>query len=1763
MNKLATISKSLKASVVGITVIALTLFGVTPALAANFTATSAATNTAGSQILLHTSVAIDPVNSAKVPANFTVTVNGTVRASTTYSVGFAANDVVLTLTSGTLTYTDTITVAYARSGNNKIVQQGANNNTLSNTSSPLAVTNNVTIPDTTPPTFTAMTANTAGTNITITYNEDLLTSSVPAATAFTITQDGATISNTSYTVAVATRTVTLSFGSATIVNNSTVRLSYAVPGTGQIKDAAGNSAAAITNNLVANPVPDTTAPRVVGRSTNEAGTVVSIFFNELLSTTNVPLPADFNLSVNSVRYSSSDISVAVSGSQVNLTLTGSPVVFGDAVLITYTHNADPAKQIQDVAHNIGNSTDNEIVTNATLDLGAPVLDGRQTNLTGDEIRVNYLTPLLTSSVPAASDYTLNINGSTYSPFTASISGNDVVLTLTGLPVPFGAIVTLSYSGTAVKRASNSISAASFANVTVDNRVVPEAAPYAENGQTSVDGSYIYINMSKPLYSSAVPAASDFTVEFDSAPYTGSFTVSVAGSVVTLHLTTPASQNTYVEVAYSPNADSAKRLKDLAGNEAASWIDLDVTNLMPDTLAPYVVSRVTNTTGTQIIITFSEQLCETCLPLSSDLYLLFDGTRYDSANYTMSISGATYTFTLTGAPITFGQTIRLSYVPNAIIAKRVQDKAGNQLPPTNNAVITNLVPSSGAPSVTSKSINPAGTAVTIAYDIALDATSVPAAGEYALRVNGSSYVGGFTVAISGSSVTLTLGGSAITAGSTTTLSYTGTSVKASVGGVAAPQFTDNEVTSFVRPELVTLATDSVNGRQIYLTFNVPLNASSVPSSSDFTLTVNGVVYSAANYTVSVTGSSVVLDLQLTGAAIKQTEVVRLIYTPGGAPIEDTNGNDAAALPLTVVSNRVPDLTAPENISLVTDLIGSQIIWTYNEPLAPAHVPLPSDVIVTVDGVTYSNSNYTIGVDDSRMVVRLNGNRIRFGQIVVLTYIPGLMNNRLADPAGNIVQDEPHATVLNLVSSNAIPTVSSMVTNTAGNQISINFNKTLDATSVPLSGDFIVSLNDAIINSATVSVAVSGSTVTLTLSSNTIANGIRVDVLYAAGLNKIQDLAGNFADGFEKTRVTNLVPDTTAPTVISRVSNAAGDKIIITFSEPLNAARLPLVSDIALVFDGVRYDPANYTMSIVGSVFTFTLTGPKIRFGQTLRLSYTRNLSDSNLWVQDLAGNLVNNSVSQSVDNLVPDTAVPLVTSAQTSILGDKITLTFNQALDAGGVPSLSHLTLHVGGSIYSSSNITTAVSGTTVVLTLTGDPIAHGQPVSLTYSGDEIRRSNGIQAAVFANLTVVNAVPDTTAPVVLLRDEITVHLGDTALTTATADDEVTWSEAIDDSGYFAIDSNTGAITVSSSAVVGTYEYTVTATNDAGIQTDATILIMVRPVPIVASIGGDRVLAAPLPPVATSLAPVIGVTTTVAETKVVASIDTYFGYRTVSVLEPVGGVPAGATIAIKPGPVADESADGRFTIQIDVTSPTGTDINEFQKIFTINMGAFVSGTIPAHSSDGINWPALPKLQGDWLPAGNHDGYFIDSLGNLIILTRHMTYFGLKKDQELVHDLRILTGPTRMVVGGEFVFKVSGGLGAGRVTVENLTPELCSIQPDFSVHALKAGTCQIRTTKLGDGVYANAESDVTNLLIENPSARMRVYGSIKLLRVDLGSKYAGKTVSILMSTPAVHPFTLYRKVTLDEMGVKELRIGFDSHATFRVLDGKKIVVDAKAND
>ena len=125
--------------------------------------------------------------------------------------------------------------------------------------------------DTTPPTLE--TAEVNGATLTLTYDETLDTASVPAASDYTVSVADATRSLASATpIAVSGSTVALTLSSA-VTPGQTVTVSYAVPSTNPVQDAAGNDAAvlssqAVTNNtrIAANTVPTAAANTV---TTNE------------------------------------------------------------------------------------------------------------------------------------------------------------------------------------------------------------------------------------------------------------------------------------------------------------------------------------------------------------------------------------------------------------------------------------------------------------------------------------------------------------------------------------------------------------------------------------------------------------------------------------------------------------------------------------------------------------------------------------------------------------------------------------------------------------------------------------------------------------------------------------------------------------------------------------------------------------------------------------------------------------------------------------------------------------------------------------------------------------------------------------------------------------------------------------------------------------------------------------------------------------------------------------------------------------------------------------------------------------------------------------------------------------------------------------------------------------------------------------------------------------------------------------------------------
>ncbi len=107
------------------------------------------------------------------------------------------------------------------------------------------------LPVVTPVLVSAVVQAAAPSSIVLTYSVPLDVASVPAAGAFSVTNSGGSYSVSS--VAVSGSTVTLTTNRAAVAAE-TISLSYAVPGTSQIKSASGGLAAALSGASVTNNV---------------------------------------------------------------------------------------------------------------------------------------------------------------------------------------------------------------------------------------------------------------------------------------------------------------------------------------------------------------------------------------------------------------------------------------------------------------------------------------------------------------------------------------------------------------------------------------------------------------------------------------------------------------------------------------------------------------------------------------------------------------------------------------------------------------------------------------------------------------------------------------------------------------------------------------------------------------------------------------------------------------------------------------------------------------------------------------------------------------------------------------------------------------------------------------------------------------------------------------------------------------------------------------------------------------------------------------------------------------------------------------------------------------------------------------------------------------------------------------------------------------------------------------------------------------------
>ncbi|WP_338553394.1 Ig-like domain-containing protein [Paenibacillus sp. KS-LC4] len=406
--------------------------------------------------------------------------------------------------------------------------------------------------DTTPPAVSKMEVR--GSTIVMTFNEDLKASSVPALSSFYVTVNGERRELLSAVVAGSTVTLTLA---GTLVNIQTVKLSYSKPTTttGGIQDITGNQALSIANQDVAFAV-DATAPTL--SSGTATGSVVTLTFNKALASVNNLAYQQFRVNIGGASYTPTAISIngAVVTMSVNATIAN------QSVYVSYTPGSYPLKSTDGGTVAAFNSY---YITN-TVDVTAPTLQGVYAN--GSIITLSYNESLSTSAIPPVSSYTVSVNGSIRSIVQISVSGSQVLLTLSS-SISLSDTIYVSYnmsSPRVVDLAGNA--AASF------------STQRASMGSTSsslssavIKGNSLVLTFGETMNSSYVPYTTQFSVLAGSTTATVS-SVSISGSTVTLTLATAIASTSSVTFSYYA---SGTTLRTSSGKIIENILSQSVTN----------------------------------------------------------------------------------------------------------------------------------------------------------------------------------------------------------------------------------------------------------------------------------------------------------------------------------------------------------------------------------------------------------------------------------------------------------------------------------------------------------------------------------------------------------------------------------------------------------------------------------------------------------------------------------------------------------------------------------------------------------------------------------------------------------------------------------------------------------------------------------------------------------------------------------------------------------------------------------------------------------------------------------------------------------------------------------------------------------------------------------------------------------------------------------------------------------------------------------
>jgi uncharacterized repeat protein (TIGR02543 family) len=318
-----------------------------------------------------------------------------------------------------------------------------------------------------------------------------------------------------------------------------------------------------------------------------------------------------------------------------------------------------------------------------------------------------------------------------------------------------------------------------------------------------------------------------------------------------------------------------------------------------------------------------------------------------------------------------------------------------------------------------------------------------------------------------------------------------------------------------------------------------------------------------------------------------------------------------------------------------------------------------------------------------------------------------------------------------------------------------------------------------------------------------------------------------------------------------------------------------------------------------------------------------------------------------------------------------------------------------------------------------------------------------------------------------------------------------------------------------------------------------------------------------------APVLITETTPLQTSILAASPTSLNIEVlgsdgahipVMVEVPTGTLALDGLIRIAMASTPALNSAGQISLNVQMLDSFGAVIPQINKALILHFKNRLGENVVASSTDGFTWREIPLITNgtNTLSPTDLDGYYLDSDGNIVVVTNHLTYFGFKKPQAS-HVLATVSAKT-LAVNSTLKITAEGGVGTAGLGYDTTTPAICSVTQLGVVRGLKPGKCSLIAIRGGDAQYLSLNSPATDITVV--SAKISALGStdLKQITVNLGTAYANRFITIQAASPGVNRYDLIAQLTLNSKGALSTARKVRTGSTLRVIVSGKVVATLK---